>query len=385
MAANKQSQQGDFKYFAFISYNKRDTQWGKRLQRKLESYRLPAILCSERGWQRKPLKPIFFAPTDIQPGGLSAELEERLRASRNLIVICSPNSAQSEWVGKEIEYFNSLDRAGSIHFFIVDGEPNSNDPKTECFNPIIKTLGMPEFLGANVNEKIFRLPWLNRERAYVQLITKLLGVEFDSIWKRHKRLLVQRIIGYTIAAMVIVAAMFTIWHLNQPFDVNLKLREVSTQNKDLPPLKDAIVTLILTDEIKTDTIKNIDDFARLVNIPHKYRGVTANISIRCKHWTEIDTTLVLDKQLTIDIRRDEAAFGNVYFRIFKASSEEYLPNIPITIAEINTVSDSQGKINLSIPLHRQRTVYKVDCPIPLEFDSIYMPSGESDIIVISEK
>ena len=93
-----------FKYFAFISYNSKDTNWGKRVQRKLEHYRMPATLCNERGWNRTPLRPIFFAPTDIQPGGLSDELKERLEASRNLIVICSPNSAKSDWVGREIEY-----------------------------------------------------------------------------------------------------------------------------------------------------------------------------------------------------------------------------------------------------------------------------------------
>ena len=89
----------EFKYFAFISYNSKDTEWGKRVQRKLEHYRMPATLCKEHGWERKPINPVFFAPTDIQPGGLSEELQERLRASRNLIVICSPNSAKSEWVG----------------------------------------------------------------------------------------------------------------------------------------------------------------------------------------------------------------------------------------------------------------------------------------------
>ena len=36
-----------FKYFAFISYSSHDTAWGKRLQRKLEGYRMPAALCSE--------------------------------------------------------------------------------------------------------------------------------------------------------------------------------------------------------------------------------------------------------------------------------------------------------------------------------------------------
>jgi hypothetical protein len=117
-----------YKYFAFISYNTKDTAWGKRLQKKLESYKMPATLCSEHGWKRKPMSPVFFAPTDIQPGGLTEELQERLKTSRHLIVICSPNSAQSKWVGEEIKYFHSLGRPQNIHFFIVEGTPHSGDP-----------------------------------------------------------------------------------------------------------------------------------------------------------------------------------------------------------------------------------------------------------------
>ena len=120
-----------YKYFAFISYSSKDVAWGKRLQKKLEHYRMPAMLCSERGWERRPMNPVFFAPTDIQPGGLSQELQKRLEASRHLIVICSPASAKSEWVGREIEYFHQLGRADNIHFFIVEGRPHSGDPQTE--------------------------------------------------------------------------------------------------------------------------------------------------------------------------------------------------------------------------------------------------------------
>ena len=90
-----------YKYFAFISYNSNDTKWGMRLQRKLEGYGMPSTLCKEKGWERKPIKPIFFAPTDIQPNELRDELKARLEVSKHLIVICSPNSAQSEWVGLE--------------------------------------------------------------------------------------------------------------------------------------------------------------------------------------------------------------------------------------------------------------------------------------------
>ena len=66
----------ELKYYAFISYNSKDTEWGKRLQRKLEHYRMPSTLCRERGWKRTPIRPVFFAPTDIQPGALSDELKD---------------------------------------------------------------------------------------------------------------------------------------------------------------------------------------------------------------------------------------------------------------------------------------------------------------------
>ena len=175
-----------YKYYAFISYNSHDINFGKKLQRKLEGYRIPATLCQEYGWERKPIKPIFFAPTDIQPGGLTNEIQERLKTSKYLIVICSPQSAQSKWVGKEIAFFHQLGRTNNIQFFIIDGIPHSKNKDTEGYNPIINTLGIPEISGVNIHDKIYKLPWLKKERAYVKLITKLLDLDFDTRWQRHK-------------------------------------------------------------------------------------------------------------------------------------------------------------------------------------------------------
>lgn len=172
---------------------------------------------------------VFFAPTDIQPGDLTEELKERLKASRNLIVVCSPNSARSEWVGKEIAFFHQLGRTQQIQFFIVNGIPHSGNPETECFNPIVNELGLPEILGANIHEKIHRWPWLNKERAYVQLITKLLGVEFDSIWQRHKRMLIRQVIAWIVGGIVILASLFAVWHYNKPVDILLSLQEQSVK------------------------------------------------------------------------------------------------------------------------------------------------------------
>lgn len=372
----------EYKYYAFISFNSRDTNWGKRLQRKLEHFRMPATLCSERGWKRKPINPVFFAPTDIQPGPLTDEIKERLRASKNLIVICSPNSAQSEWVGREIEYFHELGRDEAIHFFIVDGTPNSGDPATECFNPVIKRLMLPEILGANIHEKIFQLPWLNRERAYVQLISKLLGVEFDSIWKRHKRQLIAKSIAWIIGILSVLAAMILIWKNNQPFDSNVRLEEISAHNSNLPPLQEAVITLYLDRETITDTILSEGDIASFVDIPHQYLDKDIRITFSCRDFIPLDTIVPLAKYVNLKILRDTAVYGNIRTELWDLRKEKSISNARVWIEDLETQSDNAGVVELTIPLKRQKTSYQIRIPDYNTTDTITMPTNEYHSIVI---
>lgn len=377
---NKEKQQ--YKYFAFISYNSHDTSWGKKLQRKLEGYRMPATLCSEHGWERNPIKPVFFAPTDIQPGGLTAELQERLKASRNLVVICSPHSAKSEWVGKEIAYFHSLGRTDNIHFFIVDGVPHSGNSDTECFNPVVDTLGLPEILGANIHEKIYRSPWLNRERAYVQLITKLLGVEFDSIWQRHKRLLRQKIVAWTVGIIVVLAALVGVWLSNQPVDVTVSLNETSVHNNNLPPMKDAVVTIELENETKTDTIHSLDAAAVFANVPHKALGKTIRLTVACRDWLTVDTSFIMTKNVVVNMARNPHPYGDVTFRLWSIAKEHGVANTQVTLAGQTATSDAEGYVKMFIPLERQSNQYRVECSLPLESDMLSMPTTESTAVIV---
>ena len=370
----------EFKYYAFISYNSKDTKWGKRVQRKLEHYRMPATLCSERGWKRTPIRPVFFAPTDIQPGGLTDELQERLKASRNLIVICSPNSAQSAWVGKEIEFFHSLGRTENIHFFIVDGKPHSGDPATECFNPVIDKLGLPEILGANIHEANYRLAWLNKERAYVQLVSKLLGVEFDAIWQRHKRILIQRAIAWCLGIVAVLAALWAVWAANQPFDATVHLNEASVHNEELPPMHDAVVTLTLDNETKTDTIRSAGECGEFTNIPHRFLEKPVRVTVTSPDFLPLDTTLTLTQDVTLDIRRDPTVYGNVKFGLWNPETETFIGGVKLEIAGQTVTTDKDGQVSLFVPLEQQRKTYQVKAPFPLYNDVITMPSGESDVI-----
>lgn len=370
----------EYKYFAFISYSSHDYKWGKRIQDKLEHYRMPTTLCSKHGWKRQPMRPVFFAPTDIQPGGLSEELQERLKASRNLIVVCSPHSAQSEWVGKEIAYFHKLGRTLRIQFFIVDGVPHSGNPKTECFNPIIKTLGLPEILGANIHERIYRLPWLNQERAYVQLITKLLGVEFDSIWQRHRRMLIRQVVTWIVGVIAILISLVVVWYSNQPVDIQLSLQEQSIKNQNLPPLHDAVVTLTLDKETKIDTISSLSDNVSFLYIPHRYIGKDVRITISCPDYLPVDTTITLMENIEVNIYRNPAVYGNIQFKLWNTSKESYVSNMTIRIDEIVAISDAEGVVRTTVPLAKQKKEYRLSSTVPLEDSVLYMPYGKDCVI-----
>lgn len=369
-----------FKYFAFISYSSHDTKWGKRLHKKLESYSIPSTLCKKHGWKCKPLNPIFFAPYEIQPGTLSEELKDRLRESRHLIVICSPYSAQSYWVGLEIEFFHQLGRTKDIHFFIIDGVPNSGDKTTECFNNKIKELGIPEILGANIREKVYRWSWLNRERAYVQIVTKLLGVEFDSIWQRHKRMLWQKIILWIIGLTAVLAALTGTWMTNRPVDVKVSLNEVSVHNNNLPPLHNAVITLMLDNERKTDTLHTMNNTTTFTNIPANMLGKKVRVQFVCEDWCTTDTTLELSKNIALNISRDINAFGHVRFTLYD-SQVTPIAGKTINISGVKATSNAQGVVDAVIPFEKQNIIYNLaSSEVSLADTIIDAKCGDSDAV-----
>ncbi|MBP3694708.1 MAG: TIR domain-containing protein, partial [Thermoguttaceae bacterium] len=132
-----------YRYFAFISYSSNDEKYAKVLQKKIETYRLPTVIHKELNerWEGnfpKRLKPIFRDRTDLPAAPLGTSLLRELEDSRYLIVVCSPRSAQSEWVNREVENFILMGRFQRIIPYIIDGEGNSNDPEKEAFPPILR-------------------------------------------------------------------------------------------------------------------------------------------------------------------------------------------------------------------------------------------------------
>lgn len=165
----------DKEYFAFISYKSEDVEWATWLQHELEHYHLPASF-NGRTDVPQELRPVFRDIDELSAGNLPEQIKQALANSRNLIVICSPQSAKSPWVNQEVETFIALGRTGRIFPFIVEG----NSP-LEFFPPALRDLPKDEErLGGDVSKK-------GRDAAFVKVVAGMLGVGFDSLWNRYEK------------------------------------------------------------------------------------------------------------------------------------------------------------------------------------------------------
>lgn len=167
-------------YFAFISYQSEDKEIARWLHHKLEHYRLPIKLIEDREDIHTEMRPVFLDEADLSGGNLPEAISKALTNSRNLIVLCSPNSAQSTWVNNEVQSFIESDREDKIFPVIIDGTPYSKDPKTECFPKALINL-------RNTPKERFGPSMKNgQEIAFVKLVAVLQKVDFDQLWQRYE-------------------------------------------------------------------------------------------------------------------------------------------------------------------------------------------------------
>lgn len=179
-----------FKYRAFLSYSHRDKAWVEWLHHALETYRIGKDLVGRAtrvGPVPASLRPIFRDREDFSAGPSLAEATiAALEASQFLVVVCSPNAANSEYVNEEVRRFKALGRGEYIIPLIVGGDPDG-----ECFPPTLRfKVAGDGTLTAEREEPIAadaRAEGDGRSLARSKVVAGLLGVGLDEIIKRAER------------------------------------------------------------------------------------------------------------------------------------------------------------------------------------------------------
>jgi len=208
------------KYWAFISYSHKDTAIADWLHQKLETYRVPKSLVgtpSREGEVPSRIMPIFRDREELPTSSeLGDNLQKSLQQSRYLIVICSPDAAQSHWVEEEVRAFKGWHGRDHIIALIARGAPNATDrgrAEDECFPQSMRF----DVNAANVRVQVepiaadLRPEGDGRERAFLKIVAGLLGVGFDDLYQREKRRQKRRQMMLVAAAILALAGIGATW------------------------------------------------------------------------------------------------------------------------------------------------------------------------------
>lgn len=247
-------EQGEFKYFAFISYSHADAAWGAWLHRKLETYRVPKSLVGTthtRSGQPVPARlfPIFRDREELPTStDLGTMLRQALDDSRYLVVICTPRSAASKWVNEEVLHFKRSGRGNRVLCLIADGEPNASaeDHAKECFPPAVRhALNEDGELDLHRLEEPIaadaRPQGDGKQAALLKLIAGLAEVGLDELRRRdHER--ARRTMRRWLAAAMILILLFA----------SLAGLAVSQRNRALAEEQRAQQTLSASDFYQAD-------------------------------------------------------------------------------------------------------------------------------------
>ena len=221
MNENSVTRQSDEKkYWAFVSYSSKDKKWGKWLHKRLENYSIPSqyqgLQLCDGTKLGKHLRPVFRDRDELSSSSeLGIVIEEALKQSRFLIVLCSPNSAASEWVNKEIEDFRKIHGAGRVLALIVEGEPNASanpniDNDLECFPPALRYPLEP--LAGDLRAEAD-----GKQRGFLKILAGMADIGFDDLFRRHERAQRKRriVLGTVASIFIAVLAGLSIFALTQ--------------------------------------------------------------------------------------------------------------------------------------------------------------------------
>ena len=237
MADGAQKRSRRFSAFISYNYNRRDRKFARRLHRELESYRLPHRLAHKPATSSGPadrLKPVFRDADEMTAApDLSEAVREALAESDYLIVVCSPASAASVWVGHEIDLFRALHGDRHILTALIDGTPQT------AFHPALRQgpAGDIEPLAAD-----FRPEGGGKRMAMLKLVGALAGVRLDDLIHRDAQRQMRRMVTAGASGLAATVTVATLGVLAYTANADAERRRTETTG---------LVEYMLTDLRKT--------------------------------------------------------------------------------------------------------------------------------------
>lgn len=170
-----------FDYDVFFSYRHRplDSEITQKLFNLAENYRLPASL-REKGMHGVRRA---FRDTEELPVSriLTDTIDNALRSTDCLVVVCSEDTPSSEWVDREVATFIELGRADHVFPILISGDPETSFPDSMKLIPDITDRLMDIRVEGNDTRKMMSLA----ATEMLKVIACVAGCSEDELVREH--------------------------------------------------------------------------------------------------------------------------------------------------------------------------------------------------------
>ena len=194
----QQGRDQQFKFDVFISYRHADLDSAVAgyLQKALEHYRIPREIRKKCG--KTNIRRVFRDEEELGVASdLFSEIEENLKQSEFLLVVCSPRIVESKWCLREIETFIKYRGRENVLAVLIEGEPDVSFP------PILLEQGEP--LAADLRGRDKRHVLRHARERMPRLVAPLIYCSYDELYQRHRVYKMRRALA--LASLTAVVAL----------------------------------------------------------------------------------------------------------------------------------------------------------------------------------
>ena len=126
---NKKNENSErkYKYDAFISYRHTEPDFtiAKNLHSMIEKFKVPKHLSENSSNETREFR-VFRDREELSTKDLSTMIQEGLKESENLIVICSRRTPLSPWCRKEVQLFKEMHGSDNSIPELIEGTPDES-------------------------------------------------------------------------------------------------------------------------------------------------------------------------------------------------------------------------------------------------------------------
>lgn len=193
------------KYTAFISYRHKplDIKIASEIQKGLETFTIPHSVQKETG--RKRIGRVFRDKEELTvSSNLSEDIVNALQESEYLVVICSPNTRESNWVTREIQEFLKTHDKKKVLIVLAGGEPEQVIPEVLFLQNETDDIYEPlccDYRGTRKENQKVELP---------RLVAAILGCGYDRLINRMHQYMMKRVMIISAICIGVLSAFLTL-------------------------------------------------------------------------------------------------------------------------------------------------------------------------------